>query len=73
MVSFPEFKHIIIVFGGVKGLEESVASDNSIDNEDPSVLFNHYINVCPKQGSRTIRTEEAMLITLSRIVPLIGQ
>mmetsp|Transcript_4392 Transcript_4392/g.5414 ORF Transcript_4392/g.5414 Transcript_4392/m.5414 type:complete len:190 (-) Transcript_4392:66-635(-) len=68
---FPEFKHLLIVFGGVKGLEESVASDNNIDNEDPSVLFDHYLNVCPNQGSRTIRTEEAMLMALSCINPLI--
>ena len=33
--------------------------------EEASLLFNHYINVLPTQGSRTIRTEEAVLITLS--------
>lgn len=28
-------------------------------------LFDHYINTCPEQGSRTIRTEEALLISLA--------
>ena len=29
------------------------------------------INVCPYQGSRTIRSEEAVLITLARLRPLL--
>ena len=29
------------------------------------MLFDQYFNVVPDQGSRTIRTEEAVLITLS--------
>lgn len=29
------------------------------------MLFHEYINVAPNQGSRTIRTEEAILITLA--------
>lgn len=28
-------------------------------------LFHFYVNTCPQQGSRTIRTEEAILISLS--------
>jgi len=31
------------------------------------------VNICPYQGSRTIRTEEAVLITLSRLSPFIAK
>ncbi|KAJ8286866.1 hypothetical protein GJAV_G00044240 [Gymnothorax javanicus] len=59
------FKHMLVVFGGLQGLEASVDSDQNLDVTDPSVLFDLYLNTCPCQGSRTIRTEEAVLISLS--------
>lgn len=65
------FKHLLIVLGGVKGLEVAVESDEKIKTEDPSTLFDHYLNTCPLQGSRTIRTEEALLITLASLRPKI--
>jgi hypothetical protein len=52
----------------------------------PPQLFDHYFNVCPQQGSRTIRTEvmaspplpprrsreqEAILITMALLHPAI--
>lgn len=46
-----------MVFGGLAGLEASVDSDTNLDISDPSSLFNLYLNTCPMQGSRTIRTE----------------
>ena len=45
------------MFGGVKGLEASLEADENLNVEDPSLLFQHYLNTCPNQGSRTIRTE----------------
>lgn len=39
--------------------------DEQIQADDPSLLFNQYVNVLPTQGSRTIRTEEAILIALT--------
>ncbi|KAM4696058.1 uncharacterized protein WCC33_014786 [Rhinophrynus dorsalis] len=70
-VTLPEFRHAIIVFGGLQGLEASVDSDQNLDIEEPSVLFNHYLNTCPGQGSRIIRTEEAILISLAVLKPKI--
>jgi predicted SPOUT superfamily RNA methylase MTH1 len=64
-VRFLDFKHALIVFGGVRGLEEAVENDDAITTSDPSDLFKFYINICPNQGSRTIRTEEAVFIALS--------
>ena len=68
-VEFPSFKHLLIVFGGVKGLEFSLETDEGITETDVELLFDHYVNTCPHQGSRTIRTEEAILVTLSGLRP----
>ncbi|XP_061589747.1 putative methyltransferase C9orf114 homolog [Cololabis saira] len=59
------FKHLLVVFGGLQGLEASVDSDQNLDVTDPGVLFDLYLNTCPSQGSRTIRTEEAILISMA--------
>ncbi|KAG5834514.1 putative methyltransferase C9orf114 homolog [Anguilla rostrata] len=64
-VTLSPFKHMLVVFGGLQGLEASVDTDQNLDVTDPSVLFDLYLNTCPNQGSRTIRTEEAILISLS--------
>lgn len=50
-------RHLLVVFGGLQGLEASVDADPNLDVTDPSVLFDLYLNTCPGQGSRTIRTE----------------
>ncbi|KAJ8039298.1 putative methyltransferase C9orf114-like [Holothuria leucospilota] len=56
-ITLPSFKHLLVVFGGLKGLEYSLEADESLNIEEPSLLFDHYVNTCPNQGSRTIRTE----------------
>lgn len=61
------YNHALIVFGGLQGLEEALANDEKLTVDDPQLLFDHYINVLPKQGSRTIRTEEALLIALAAL------
>jgi len=65
------FKHLLIVFGGLKGLEASVDMDPELKVSDAREVFHHYLNTCPTQGSRTIRTEEAILITMSALRPVI--
>jgi hypothetical protein len=62
-----KFKHLLIVFGGVAGLEVAVENDNELQKlgvMEAKEVFDHWINVCPGQGSRTIRTEEAVWIGL---------
>lgn len=66
-VTLPAFRHMLVVFGGLQGLEASVDTDENLTVSDPSVLFDLYLNTCPAQGSRTIRTEEALLISLSEL------
>ncbi|ALC41200.1 CG12128 [Drosophila busckii] len=61
------YNHLLIVFGGLQGLEEALANDDKLTVDDPELLFDHYVNVLPKQGSRTIRTEEALLIAMAAL------
>ncbi|XP_053138485.1 putative methyltransferase C9orf114 homolog isoform X2 [Hemicordylus capensis] len=67
------FSHALIVFGGLQGLEAGVDTDPNLEVTDPSTLFDLYVNTCPGQGSRTIRTEEAILISLSALRPKINE
>jgi len=63
-----EFNHILVVFGGVRGLEHSASCDESLKSVgNVSTLFDYWINTCPNQGSTTIRTEEAILISMSAL------
>ncbi|KAM8827800.1 putative methyltransferase C9orf114 homolog [Spinachia spinachia] len=59
------FRHLLVVFGGLQGLEASVDTDHNLEVNDPSLLFDLYLNTCPGQGSRTIRTEEAILVSMA--------
>ncbi|CAD5215422.1 unnamed protein product [Bursaphelenchus okinawaensis] len=62
-----EGSKILVVFGGLQGLENAVQCDEKCEVEDPAELFNYYINSLPDQGSRIIRTEEAIPITLTAL------
>ena len=63
----PEYSHMLIVFGGLAGLEVAVRADKELEKlgiTKPEVLFDYWVNLCPGQGSRTIRTEEAVWLGL---------
>ncbi|XP_065646254.1 putative methyltransferase C9orf114 homolog isoform X2 [Hydra vulgaris] len=64
-IEIPSYNHLLLVFGGSKGLEYSFESEESLRDTDVSLLFDHFINYCSNQGTRTVRTEEAVLITLA--------
>ncbi|XP_043222003.1 putative methyltransferase C9orf114 isoform X1 [Amphibalanus amphitrite] len=68
-LELPAAQHALIVFGGVQGLEAALENDEKLTLDDPADLFDLYVNSCPGQGSRTIRTEEAILITLAALHP----
>ena len=57
------FKHLLVCFGGPSGLEAAWTAERGEGQVES--LFDDWINTCPSQGSRTIRTEEALLISLS--------
>ncbi|KAG0650204.1 methyltransferase [Hyphodiscus hymeniophilus] len=61
------FNHLLVVFGGVAGLEVAVKNDAELQKLgvlEAKDVFDRWVNVCPGQGSRTIRTEEAVWIGL---------
>lgn len=65
----PAYRHLLVVFGGVAGLEAAVQSDPELRSRGVTAaeagrVFDHYVNVVPGQGSRTIRTEEAVWLGL---------
>ncbi|KAH0554515.1 putative methyltransferase C9orf114 [Cotesia glomerata] len=61
------YRRGLIVFGGLAGLEAALEADPKLNFQDPRLLFAEYVNTCPRQGSRTIRTEEAILISLAEM------
>lgn len=64
------FRHLLLAFGGPEGLEACLAQDPLGGwHADPRELFDRYINTCFDQGSRTIRTEEAVLISAAFLQP----
>ena len=63
-----KYKHALVVFGGVLGLEQALQHDPDVDVNDPSLIYDHYLNTVPGQGSRTIRTEEAVLLSLASLI-----
>jgi hypothetical protein len=69
------FNHLLIVFGGVAGIEESVDADEAmaLSGAESKQLFDVWVNLCPYQGSRTVRTEEAVVIGLARLSPYIAR
>ena len=66
-----DFKHCLIIFGGISGIEGMMIDDehNKINSTNISKNFDLYLNTCMNQGLRTIRTEEAILISLAVIRP----
>lgn len=62
-----KYHHSIIVFGGLSGLESAIEQDPVLDTRDPTAVFSKYLNTCPMQASRVIRTEEAILISLAEL------
>ncbi|KAI1445686.1 DUF171-domain-containing protein [Annulohypoxylon stygium] len=66
----PSFQHLLIVFGGPRGLEYAAENDPELNGMGivrgrTKELFDHWINILPGQGSRTIRTDEALFIGLA--------
>ncbi|KAE8222932.1 hypothetical protein CF319_g3955 [Tilletia indica] len=63
------FKHAIVVLGGLSGLEDAVERDEALEAgaDEAHALFDVWVNLVEGQGSRTIRTEEALMIALARL------
>ncbi len=48
----PGFGHLLVVLGGLAGLEAALEADEGLRGDDPAPLFDLYLNTCPGQGSR---------------------
>ena len=65
-LAFRPYRHALVVIGGPQGLEACLQQDPwSAKFKDVAQMFDRYLNTCFHQGSRTIRTEEALFITLT--------
>lgn len=72
----PTWHHLLIVFGGVAGLEAALANDGELRGAGVSEvkeLFDRWVNLVSGQGSRTIRTEEAVWIGLTALRPAVDE
>ncbi|OJD37364.1 deoxyribose-phosphate aldolase [Diplodia corticola] len=63
------FEHMMLVFGGVSGLEVAAMADEhlvakGVTGKNVGDMFDAWVNLVPNQGSRTIRCEEAVWLGL---------
>lgn len=70
--SIPRYKHMLVVFGGVAGIEAAIRNDPRLQEmevrpAEADKLFDYWVNFLPGQGSRTIRTEEAVWLGLTSL------
>mmetsp|Transcript_41605 Transcript_41605/g.54799 ORF Transcript_41605/g.54799 Transcript_41605/m.54799 type:complete len:80 (+) Transcript_41605:1905-2144(+) len=61
----------MVFFGGLEGIEGLVEleEESELKPQDVQAMFDLYLNTCPEQGVRTIRTEEAILLSMAAILP----
>lgn len=69
------FNHLLVVFGGPQGIEHAAEFDPALQEMGiirmkTKHLFDHWVNVLPSQGSRNIRTSEALWAGLAALRPL---
>ena len=70
------WNHLLVVFGGPPGIEAAVSADKELTAagvKEAKDAFDAWVNVCPGQGSRTIRTEEAVWVGLTSLREFVRQ
>lgn len=73
---FQGFKHALVFFGGIEGIEGIVEEDeySKLSKKDNiQAMFDKYVNCLPERGTRCIRTEESILVSLSNLYPKFRQ
>ncbi|KAF2285369.1 hypothetical protein GH714_003256 [Hevea brasiliensis] len=45
-LSLPIFRHLLIAFGGLSGLEESIEEDSNLEGKNVRDVFDSYLNTC---------------------------
>ncbi|KAF1983890.1 DUF171-domain-containing protein [Aulographum hederae CBS 113979] len=67
-----KYTHLLLVFGGLAGLEAAASADPKLADKGIKAgnvgdLFDAWVDLVPGQGSRTIRTEEAVWVGLGAV------
>lgn len=67
-----DFRHLVVVFGGRRGLEFAAEQDGELARMGIRAarareLFDHWVDVLPNQGARSIQTDEAVFIALTAL------
>lgn len=59
------------MFGGIEGIEGMIESDegSNLKVEQYKKMFDKIVNCLPERGTRTVKTEENLLISLSALYP----
>ncbi|KAI9325032.1 putative RNA methyltransferase-domain-containing protein [Zopfochytrium polystomum] len=71
--SLGAFEHALVVLGGMKGIEYTVECDESLPAGDCVDVFDHYVKPSIHLGSRVVRPEENLLISLTSLGPLLHE
>ena len=76
LAKFDGFKHGLVLFSGLEGIQGLVEGDETgtMLSKEFSSLFDFYLDdPLIEQGSRGVRTEEAMLCVMGALYPLLRQ
>ena len=66
-LKIPQHYRPLLVLGGPKGLEAAIEGDPVLKGSYPEDVFHMWVNALPDQGSKTIRTEEALIMCLTAL------
>lgn len=72
-LELPHFDHLLLVFGCFNGLEHCFKKDKKLKKSEAHEKFNLYLSTCPRGGTRSVQTEDALLITLTHLQTAIGR
>jgi predicted SPOUT superfamily RNA methylase MTH1 len=66
------FKHSLVFFGGMEGIQEIVEQDErtKMSLDDLINTFDLKMNSTPERGTRSVRTEENVLVSLAQLQPI---
>mmetsp|Transcript_29766 Transcript_29766/g.45365 ORF Transcript_29766/g.45365 Transcript_29766/m.45365 type:complete len:225 (+) Transcript_29766:5791-6465(+) len=76
LTSHTGFKHALVFFGGLQGIEgviDDLDHEGTVKASEAKKQFDVFLNSNPESGSRSLRTEEQILITMGQLVPVLRE
>lgn len=64
---------LLVAIGGPGGLEGCLASDKRLQKSTVTDVFDVILNTCPGGGSRSVRGEEAALVSMGFLQTAVGR